>query len=204
VTRLATPRSIEPAAAPGDQRLAAKARRSCCSCGDRSLERVLDLGNLYVSGFADTTDPSQWPKAPLELLLCPSSGLVQLRHTTPPEWMYRRYWYKSGVSATMRAALADITARARQFAPLCRGDAVLDVGCNDGTLLDTCAGSGVRRVGFEPAANLAAEAEANAELVVRDFFSARPVAGEEFPIITSIAMFYDLEDPNTFAHVRAS
>jgi len=204
VTQLATPHSIEPAAALGDQRLEPKARRSCRSCGDRSLERVLDLGNLYVSGFADSPEPSLWPKVPLELLLCPGCGLVQLRHTTPPEWMYRRYWYKSGVSATMRAALADITARARQFAPLRRGDAVLDIGCNDGTLLGTYAGSGVRRVGFEPAANLASEAESNAERVVCDFFSARPVAGEEFRIVTSIAMFYDLEDPNAFCADVAS
>lgn len=204
MTQLATPRSIESAAAQGDQSLAAEARRSCRSCGDRSLERVLDLGNLYVSGFADAPDPSGWPRVPLELLLCPSCGLVQLRHTTPPEWMYRRYWYKSGVSATMRAALADITARARQFKPLRRGDAVLDIGCNDGTLLDTYAGSGLRRVGFEPAANLAVEAESNAERVVCDFFSARPVAGEEFRIVTSIAMFYDLEDPNAFCADVAS
>jgi hypothetical protein len=59
VTQLATPRSIEHSATPGDQRLEAKARRSCRSCGDRSLERVLDLGNLYVSGFADAPEPSE-------------------------------------------------------------------------------------------------------------------------------------------------
>jgi hypothetical protein len=34
--------------------------------------------------------------------------------------------------------------------------------------------------------------------VVNEFFTARPVAGEKFRIITSIAMFYDLEDPNAF------
>jgi SAM-dependent methyltransferase len=153
---------------------------------------------LYVSGFADAPDSSSWPRVPLELLLCSGCGLVQLRHTTSSEWMYRRYWYKSGVSATMRAALADVTARARQFAPLRRGESVLDIGCNDGTLLATYADSGVRRAGFEPAANLAAEAESNADRVVRDFFNARAVAGEQFRIVTSIAMFYDLEDPNTF------
>jgi NDP-4-keto-2,6-dideoxyhexose 3-C-methyltransferase len=204
VTQLATPQTFDRATVLPDLRIEAKARRSCRSCGDRSLERVLDLGNLYISGFADVPDPSSWPKVPLELLLCPSCGLVQLRHTTPPEWMYRRYWYKSGVSATMRAALADVTARARQFAPLRRGDAVLDIGCNDGTLLGTYAEPGIRRVGFEPAANLAAEAESNADHVVRDFFSAGPVAGDEFRIVTSIAMFYDLEDPNAFCADVAS
>ena len=198
MNQLATPHAVAADAALPDLRIEPRARRSCRSCGNRALERVLDLGNLYVSGFADSPDPSSWPKVPLELLLCPSCALVQLRHTTPPEWMYRRYWYKSGVSATMRAALADISARARQFAPLRRGEAVLDIGCNDGTLLATYAEAGVRRVGFEPAANLAAEAKPHADRVVNDFFSARAVAGEEFRIVTSIAMFYDLEDPNAF------
>jgi SAM-dependent methyltransferase len=176
----------------------ASARHSCRSCGGHALEPVLDLGNLYVSGFADSPDPAGWPKVPLELLLCEGCGLVQLRHTTPPEWMYGRYWYKSGVSATMRAALADITTKAQKFAPLHKGDAVLDIGCNDGTLLATYPSTGVRRVGFEPAANLASEAESRADLIVNEFFTARPVGGEKFRIITSIAMFYDLEDPNAF------
>lgn len=176
----------------------AKVRTSCRSCSGRSLETVLDLGNLFVSGFADSPDPSGWPKVPLELVLCASCGLVQLRHTTPPAWMYRHYWYQSGVSATMRAALANVTSAARRFAPLRPGDAVLDIGCNDGTLLATYRDENVRRVGFEPAANLAAQAEAHADRIVRDFFHAKPVAGEKFRIITSIAMFYDLEDPNAF------
>jgi NDP-4-keto-2,6-dideoxyhexose 3-C-methyltransferase len=182
-----------------------KTRASCRSCESRSLESVLDLGNLYVSGFADSPDPVPWPKVPLELLLCERCGLVQLRHTTPPSWMYRRYWYKSGVSATMRAALSDITTKAQRFAPLRRGDSVLDIGCNDGTLLATYGReTGIRRVGFEPASNLASEAEAHADRIVRGFFRAKHVAGEQFRIVTSIAMFYDLEDPNAFCADVAS
>ncbi len=88
--------------------------------------------------------------------------------------MYHRYWYKSGVSATMRAALADITAKAQPFAPLRDGNAVLDIGCNDGTLLATYPSTGVGRVGFEPAS----EAEAHADLITNDFFGARPVVGD--------------------------
>jgi NDP-4-keto-2,6-dideoxyhexose 3-C-methyltransferase len=185
-----------------------RARTTCRGCNGRSLESVLHLGNLYVSNFADSPDPAPWPRVPLELLLCTTCGLVQLRHTTPSEWMFRRYWYQSGVSATMRAALADITTAARRFAPLRAGDAVLDIGCNDGTLLAsyanaTDAAQKIRRVGFEPS-DLASHAEAHADLIVRDFFHARPVAGEQFRIITSIAMFYDLEDPNAFCADVAS
>jgi NDP-4-keto-2,6-dideoxyhexose 3-C-methyltransferase len=62
----------------------------------------------------------------------------------------------------------------------------------------------VRRVGFEPAENLACEAAAGTDRIVLDFFSARPVAGEQFRVVTSIAMFYHLEDPSAFVADVAS
>jgi NDP-4-keto-2,6-dideoxyhexose 3-C-methyltransferase len=179
-------------------------RTTCRSCGSGHVESVLDLGNLYVSNFSDTADNPQCPRVPLELLLCSGCGLAQLRHTTPGEWLYSHYWYKSGISATMRAALADITHKASQFAGLTKGDSVLDIGCNDGTLLRSYSVEGIRRVGFEPAENLAHEAASAADRIVPEFFSAKPVAGEQFRVVTSIAMFYDLEDTNQFVADVAS
>lgn len=194
--------------APIEQPLPARAvvtaRSTCRSCSSPNLEPALDLGNLYVSNFADVPESSRWPRVPLELLLCQQCGLVQLRHTTPAEWLYTRYWYKSGVSATMRGALADITAKASRFSGLDRGDSVLDIGCNDGTLLRSYNVEGIRRIGFEPAENLVPEAAAGTDRIVNDFFSARPVHGEQFRVITSIAMFYDLENPNAFVADVAS
>jgi NDP-4-keto-2,6-dideoxyhexose 3-C-methyltransferase len=194
--------------APIEQPLAARAavtaRSTCRSCSSPNLDPALDLGNLYVSNFADVPESSRWPRVPLELLLCQQCGLVQLRHTTPAEWLYTRYWYKSGVSATMRGALADITAKASRFSGLDRGDSVLDIGCNDGTLLRSYNVEGIRRIGFEPAENLVPEAAAGTDRIVNDFFSARPVHGEQFRVITSIAMFYDLENPNAFVADVAS
>src|SRR6202041_3810057 len=180
------------------------ARSTCRSSSSPNLELALDLGHLYVSNFADVPESNRWPRVPLELLMCQQCGLVQLRHTTPGEWLYSRYWYKSGVSATMRAALADITARASAFAGLDRGDSVLDIGCNDGTLLRSYNVEGIRRIGFEPAENLLSEAAVGTDRVVNDFFSAQPVHGEQFRIVTSIAIFYDLEDPNAFVADVAS
>jgi NDP-4-keto-2,6-dideoxyhexose 3-C-methyltransferase len=185
-------------------RAAVTARSTCRSCYSPNLDLVLDLGNLYVSNFADVPESSRWPRVPLELLMCQQCGLVQLRHTTPGEWLYSRYWYKSGVSATMRGALADITAKASRFSGLDRGDSVLDIGCNDGTLLRSYNVEGIRRIGFEPAENLLSEAAVGTDRVVNDFFSAQPVRGEQFRIVTSIAMFYDLEDPNAFVTDVAS
>lgn len=180
------------------------ARTSCRSCAGSDLESALDLGNLYVSNFADTPESAPWPRAPLEIMLCRACGLVQLRHTTPGDWLYTRYWYKSGVSTTMRAALADITSKATIFAGLERGDSVLDIGCNDGTLLRSYTVEEIRRVGFEPAQNLIPEAAVGTDRIVNSFFTARPIIGQRFRIVTSIAMFYDLENPNDFVADVAS
>ena len=181
-----------------------KVRTTCRSCESDRLESVLDLGNLYVSNFADVPDSGRWPRVPLDLLLCGNCGLAQLPHTTPPEWLYTHYWYKSGISAIMRAALTDIARRAAHFVGLHAGDSVLDIGCSDGTLLRSYVYDDVRRVGFEPAENLACEAAAGTNRIVPDFFSARPVAAEQFRVVTSIAMFYDLEDPSAFVADVAS
>src|SRR5580698_2871208 len=179
-----------------------RVRTTCRSCESDRLESVLDLGNLYVSNFADVPDSGRWPRVPLDLLLCGSCGLAQLRHTTPQEWLYTHYWYKSGISAMMRAALTDISRRAAHFVGLHAGDSVLDIGCNDGTLLRSYDYDDVRRVGFEPAENLACEAAAGTDRIVPDFFSARPVACEQFPVVTPIPIVSHLGDGNKRAAAR--
>src|SRR5690242_21544187 len=83
---------------------------SCRVCASRRLMSVLSLGDQYVSDFV--TSEGEHPKAPLELVKCSDCGLVQLRHTISRDSLYRHYWYRSGISETMREALADITLKA--------------------------------------------------------------------------------------------
>ena len=187
--------TVSPAAATPDAQV--KPRATCRSCESSSLSSVLDFGNPYISNFADRVDAAAWPRVPLEVVLCAKCSLLQLRHTTPSGWLYKRYWYRSGTNPMMRAALADIARKAGEFAGLSAGHSVLDIGCNDGTLLRSYGVAGIRRVGFEPS-NLAGEAAEGADRIIPEFFHARPVEGERFRVVTSIAMFYDLEDPNAF------
>ena len=179
-----------------------KTRNTCRVCGG-SVEPILSLGDQYVSNFPAPEQPDG-PKAPLELVLCGDCQLLQLKHTVPGDVMYENYWYRSGTNQTMRNALADIAQKAEALAHLNRGDCVLDIGCNDGTLLASYRTDGIYKIGFDPAENLAVLSRKAAQKVLVGFFDAdRFLADVELrtrrpKIITSIAMFYDLEDPNRF------
>jgi SAM-dependent methyltransferase len=174
---------------------------ACRLCQSPKLDEVLSLGTQYVSDFV-TLDGNS-PQAPLELVRCPRCGLVQLRHTFSRGSLYRHYWYKSGISPTMRRALSDLVSRTCEIAKPSAGDLVLDIGCNDGTLLRSYPMKGLFLTGFEPAENLVQEAQNGTNWIFNDFFSAETFKGKfgqrRAKIVTSVAMFYDLEDPNQFA-----
>jgi NDP-4-keto-2,6-dideoxyhexose 3-C-methyltransferase len=161
------------------------------------------MGEQYVSTFLAPQLPDG-PKAPLELALCQRCKLLQLRHTVPGEFMYQNYWYRSGTNQTMRDALADIANTSEQLMKLRKGEAVLDIGCNDGTLLASYKTQGIYRIGFDPAENLSVFSKEVADRVLVGFFASEAFRGDPElksrrpKIVTSIAMFYDLEDPNKF------
>jgi hypothetical protein len=102
----------------------------------------------------------------------------------------------------MREALANVALKAFQVAKPSSGQIVVDTGCNDGTLLRTYPRTGIKLVGFEPAENLVEDARKGTYWIFNDFFRAdsfrEKFGNEKAKIITSVAMFYDLEDPNTF------
>lgn len=186
-------------------------RDSCRVCGARALlEPLFSFGEQYVSDFVSFRKVSRGQRLPINLQYCARCTLVQSEVTPPPELLYRRnYWYKSGTTDTMSAALADVTKAAQRVVPLKPWDVVLDIGSNDGTLLRTYPSS-VITVGVEPARNLAKEGKRGVTLLIEDFWSAKAYerAMEDFAggdchiegpkIVTACGMFYDLDDPNQF------
>ena len=99
----------------------------------------------------------------------------------------------------MVAALRDVVRCSAEISGLKSGDTVMDIGCNDGTLLSLYPEMGhhVRRIGVDPSRNLADKAKANCDLFLNEYFSRNPGA-DRCQLITAIAMFYDLEDVSEF------
>lgn len=180
----------------------------CRVCGNPDLLPLLDLGEMSLTGVFPAEAGGAVPVAPLELVKCGTSrpgacGLVQLRHSFEPSAMYgENYGYRSGLNRSMVEHLHAKAARIRALVSLHPGDFVLDIGSNDGTLLRALAAPGVTLAGMDPSAPGFLQYYPAGARVVGDFFSAerfrREFGNQRAKVVTSIAMFYDLEAPRDF------
>ena len=169
--------------------------RTHCRICDGQLETVLDMGTIYQSNFL--TDASKAILAPLNLARCVKCNLVQLKHDGNLDSMYRQYWYKSSLNLSMVEALHSIVDSIKSRVVLEAGDVVVDIGCNDGTMLSMFP-EDVFKIGYDPSNNLAEEAQENCDFFINDYFPANYPVKAKAKVITSIAMFYDLPDPRAF------
>lgn len=177
-------------------------RTDCRLCGG-ALKDALDLGPIYVSTFVDTAD-TQAPKIPITLNTCSQCGVMQLRHTVSGDVMYREYWYQSGLNKFMVNALKDVVDSTLQRAPALEpGDVLVDIGSNDGTLLEHYSAD-IRKncwlVGYEPS-NLARLSYNKAHVIINDYFNATAYLkkfSRKAKVMTAVAMFYDLDNPHDF------
>lgn len=181
-------------------------RKTCRVCGSSALTKVIDLGEQYLQGSFVKPGKELPPmrKIPTTLLRCDPTrdenacGLLQMAHSVPSEILYAAYWYRSGTNETMRNHLKGIVSEAVET--LVKENArVLDIGCNDGTLLNYYPKKFIR-FGVDPS-DVAQEVKGDIT-VIQDIFPsdelAKKIQGKQFGIITSIAVFYDLEDPVEF------
>lgn len=172
----------------------------CRSCKGEDVVEVINLGEQYLSDFR--TDDKKPPKYPLDLMLCKTCYFVQLKEHAPFSEMYTpRYGFKSGVNNTIKADLADIVQQTKKYVAGKKYPTVIDIGANDGTLLSNF-DDRYYKVGVEPVEKLAKECEHHADIVINQFYNSYAVkeelSGNKADIITSVSMFYDVDDPALF------
>lgn len=183
--------------------------KKCRICGNPDLISVLDIGFQSLSGrfpFKGEPDP---PSAPLVLVRCNDTknsdacGLLQLKHTVPHDEMYlHNYGYRSGINKTMRDHLKGIVRQVQKIVDLTDGDVVLDIGSNDATLLKYYEIPGLRKIGIDPTGKQFLKYYTEDIELVSDYFNSSNYYSvspdKQSKVITSIAMFYDLEIPMDF------
>jgi cyclopropane fatty-acyl-phospholipid synthase-like methyltransferase len=181
-------------------------RTTCRICGSSALTEVINLEEQHLQGSFLKPEKETPPlrKISTQLVRCDPTrdekacGLLQAPVTVPPTILYSAYWYRSGTNQTMRSHLKGIASVASDLVSKANAR-VLDIGCNDGTLLSYYP-SAYQKFGVDPS-DIAQEIGAGVR-VVQDIFPSTEltalIGNQRFDVVTSIAMFYDLENPVAF------
>lgn len=175
----------------------------CRVSGSANLVSVINLGHQVLTGVFPRDISTEITSGPLELVWCPDSGLLQLRHSYDPGEMYgQNYGYRSGLNQSMVNHLTEKVRYLERMVNLKSGDIVVDIGSNDATTLKAYSASGIRRIGIDPVGRKFAQYYTDDVKLVPDFFTAdayHSVESNPARVVSSIAMFYDLDAPVEFA-----
>ncbi len=174
----------------------------CRVCEAIGLENIVSLGSQALTGVFPRLTDKPVVKGPLTLTRCLECNLVQLLHSYEADELYgAHYGYRSGLNASMVEHLRQKIATLTALFPLRPNDLVIDIGSNDGTTLGFYP-ENVERVGFDPSAEKFRKFYQPGIKLIADFFDAstfrKAFDQRKARIITSIAMFYDLEEPQKF------
>ncbi len=176
----------------------------CRISGSKNLITVLSLGEQYLTGVFPKNIEENVSKGPLDVVWCPDSGLLQMKQSYSLDEMYGdNYGYRSGLNSSMVRHLTIKIHTLERLVPLSDSDLVIDIGSNDATSLKAYK-SKAQKVGIDPTGKKFLQYYTDDILLIPDFFSSASFK-KEFPskkakIITSIAMFYDLENPMKFVN----
>ena len=173
----------------------------CIVCDSNSVELFLDLGTTPLANkFLKKEQLSQpEPTFPLRVGLCAECKHVQLLDAVPPSAMFEDYLYISSASDVLKAHLLDLSDVVTRRCQLDPSDLVIDVGCNDGTLLSGFQRHGVRVLGVDPAKNLVNfTAEKGIDRYV-GFFNSKSAK----EIVSKYGHAKAITATNTFPHIPA-
>lgn len=180
----------------------------CRICGNLDLVPVLDLGVMALTGIFPKKEDGAVPEGPLELVKCHGSaarscGLLQLGHFFDPKTLFgESYGYRSGLNKAMRRHLQEIAQKIKRLVTFRPGDVVIDIGSNDGTLLNFFSGEDLELIGIDPVGGLFKKYYSGEMQFVPDFFPSRRAkmapGAKKAKVVTAIAVFYDIDKPAAF------
>ena len=176
---------------------------NCKNCKKKSLKKIVDIGKQPLSGFFYNKKQTNLRKFSLDLFQCKNCELVQLNNIVNTAKMYGdHYGYKTSVSKLMLSHLKEKIKRLKKYQILKKGNNILDIGSNDASFLKLI-GKDYNLYGIDPSAKKFKKEYRGMKLVT-DFFSRENILKNnknkklKFDLISSFAIFYDVEDPNSF------
>ena len=161
------------------------------------LDTSVDLGNTSLANelYDDHQFAQNADKFPLIIGMCSRCKHIQLKHIVSPERMFSNYIYKSGVSSSFQKHFENT---ATYLEKLTNGNGfVLEIGSNDGLLLDKLKKLGVSAIGIEPSLGLAETSRLNNLQVVHGFWD----ESTRLEIIQKFGKPLMVVANNVFAHI---
>lgn len=176
--------------------------KNCRICNSTDLTQVLTLGDQALTGVFPHTIAETVSHGSLNLVWCRDCGLLQMQQSYPLGEMYGdNYGYRSGLNSSMVDHLTNKIHMLEKLVGLTEQNMVVDIGSNDATSLKAYTVK-CTKLGIDPTGKKFREYYTDDIDLIADFFTAdkfREMFSGFYPkIITSIAMFYDLEHPTTF------
>ena len=183
----------------------------CKNCKSKKLEKILHLGSQPISSVFHNKKKNNLKKYPLNLFKCRSCDLIQFSKLAPLKDMYgSTYGYRTSLSKYMINHMKEKYLKLNKGSFLKKNSSILDIGSNDGTFLNFFANNRNRKLklfGMDPS-SFKFKNNYNKKInLISDYFSKKKLdrycrelgLDEKFDLITSYAMFYDIEDPNSFS-----
>ena len=181
--------------------------KSCRICGNTKLIEVVNLGNMALTGVFPKSSDEQVGSGPLALVKChgndDSCGLLQLKHNYDLGSLYgKNYGYRSGLNKSMVTHLHSKVKKIISMVEPNFDDLIIDIGSNDSTLLQAYPENFTNLTGVDPTGVKFSSYYPSHIRLIPDFFSSKLISekygNKKAKIISSISMFYDLENPIDF------
>lgn len=171
----------------------------CELCGSTVLEHVLDLGDHPMcDDLVPTGDQRVAQKYPISIMFCDTCKTAHQAHQIPKSVLFPpTYHYRARHTADVLSGMKQLVARVEEAAGSLSGETVLDVGCNDGSLLTLFREKGAKTLGIEPT-DAAADAIESGHTVRQDYFTT--ATAEEIVALAGQPRIVTFT--NVFAHIE--
>lgn len=149
--------------------LSVKEIEICSSCYSQNLYLVHDFGLVPIAGYFPAPGEHLTPRAAMKLLKCSRCSLIQVSPDISDQELFTDYRYISSVG--MQDHFNELTNWfMSRFKPN-PNSTILEIGCNDGPLLEALQSKGLQPIGIDPATNIVEIARQKGLTVINDFFN---------------------------------
>jgi SAM-dependent methyltransferase len=176
-----------------------KTINTCEVCGNKTLTPVLDLGlHPLCDDLVPINDDRLCEEYPIDILFCEKCYTAHQHYQVEKQSLFsKNYHYRARMTPSVLEGMKDlVNSCEKQFGNL-TGKTVLDIGCNDGSLLNYFKEKGCNTIGVEPTG----AAADSVHYTINDFFDKDAVDKillkyNSIDIITFTNVFAHIEDLN--------